>query len=76
MVVKDLDIEKLKRQLDEASWSPIVAISHEDVVSLLDRLEKAEATLQRVRKAVEGPHPSNSGLDSYTLAHVVGVLDA
>lgn len=46
------------------------------------RAEKAEterdaalAAVERVRAAVDGPHPANSGLDSFTLAHVSAALD-
>lgn len=39
-----------------------------------NRLATAEETVERVQRAVEGPHPANSGLDTFTLAHVVAVL--
>lgn len=35
----------------------------------------AKGKLETIRTAVEGPHPANSGLDSYTLAHISYVMD-
>ena len=37
--------------------------------------DAATAALERVRATVEGPHPANSGLDSFTLAHILAALD-
>lgn len=37
--------------------------------------DAATAAIGRVRAAVEGPHPANSGLDSFTLAHILAELD-
>jgi len=43
--------------------------------TLSDRNQYA-AVVEKVRKAIDGPHPANSGLDSYTLAHLSPLLDA
>ncbi|WP_217181587.1 hypothetical protein [Streptomyces sp. AC495_CC817] len=40
-----------------------------------DALIKAEVGASRLRAAIDGPHPANSDLDSFTLAHVSHFLD-
>lgn len=43
--------------------------------SLLAEVKRQAGLLDRVRKAVDGPHPADSGLDSFTLAHISVELD-
>lgn len=40
-----------------------------------DRIKAARKALADLRTAIDGPHPADSGLDSFTLAHVSAVLD-
>lgn len=44
--------------------------------SVSERIEAARKALDALRTAIDGPHPANSGLDSFTLAHLSFVLDA
>lgn len=44
-------------------------------VELRAERDAALAAVERVRAAVNGPHPANSGLDSFTLAHISEALD-
>lgn len=54
----------------EALWKQQLALAR-----LAAERDAALAVAERVRAAVNGPHPANSGLDSFTLAHVSSALD-
>lgn len=56
-------------------WMLLVGKGVEERMAAEAERDAALAAIERVRAAVNGPHPANSGLDSFTLAHISAALD-
>jgi hypothetical protein len=58
----------------QTAWE-LCAEMPDKIARLTRERDSALATIEKVRAAINGPHPANSGLDSVTLAHLSAILE-